>query len=286
MKVLSAIGRFFARIGRWIKETAWIQPLLIVGAIFAVIFAIPHIINGVKGWFNDSDSTNAFYAQYRLSLTGADKIKTGEEVGSSQVDKLFTYLADPAKEEDAIKMVGKERFFIAFVEKDSSSAEDLAKGLKTFRDKWNNAEFASDLKDKGSFKLITIYTDTKNDDDENLFDMVWRNHIGLFEDLADGLNLPNTYYAKNNGYDANKYATTFVGSDEKTEECPMSTPLLMYFDFSKNADGQPNNPNQNQTIKGLSDVIFSVEGDNDLEKARTLKRCWCHTNEFGEITQK
>ena len=111
MKILSAIGRFFARIGRWIKETAWIQPLLIVGAIFAVIFAIPHIINGVKGWFNDSDSTNAFYAQYRLSLTGADKIKTGEEVGSSQVDKLFTYLADPSKEEDLIKMVGKERFF-------------------------------------------------------------------------------------------------------------------------------------------------------------------------------
>ena len=97
MKVLSAIGRFFARIGRWIKETAWIQPLLIVGAIFAVIFAIPHIINGVKGWFNDSDAANTFYAQYRLSLTGADKIKTGEDVGSSQVDKFFTYLADPAQ---------------------------------------------------------------------------------------------------------------------------------------------------------------------------------------------
>ena len=40
MVVLRAIGGFFARIGRWIKETAWIQPLLIVGAIFAVIFAI------------------------------------------------------------------------------------------------------------------------------------------------------------------------------------------------------------------------------------------------------
>ena len=83
----------------------------------------------------------------------------------------------------------------------------------------------------------------------------------------------------------NKYQSTFLGSDEKTEECPMSTPLLMYFDFSKNEQGQPNNPNQNQTIKGLSDVIFSVEGDNDLEKARTLKRCWCHTNEFGEINK-
>ena len=286
MKVLSAIGRFFARIGRWIKETAWIQPLLIVGAIFAVIFAIPHIINGVKGWFNDSDSTNAFYAQYRLSLSGADNIKTGEDVGSSEVDKFFTYLADSSKEEDLIKMVGKERFFIAFIEKDSSAAEDLCKGLKTFRDKWNNAEFASDLKDKGSFKLLTIYTDTKNKEDENLFDMVWRNHIGLFEDLADGLNLPNTYYAKNNNYLAEKYESTFLGSDEKTEECPMSTPLLMYFDFSKDGEGKPNNPNQNQTIKGLSDVIFSVDGDNDLEKARTLKDCWCHADQFGKIITK
>ena len=39
MKILKAIGAFFARIWRWIKETAWVQPLLIVGAIFAIIFA-------------------------------------------------------------------------------------------------------------------------------------------------------------------------------------------------------------------------------------------------------
>ena len=56
MVVLRAIGGFFARIGRWIKETAWIQPLLIVGAIFAVIFSIPHIIKGVSSWFDESDS--------------------------------------------------------------------------------------------------------------------------------------------------------------------------------------------------------------------------------------
>ncbi|MBQ6730357.1 MAG: hypothetical protein IJR08_00375 [Bacilli bacterium] len=284
MKVLSAIGRFFARIGRWIKETAWIQPLLIVGAIFAVIFAIPHIINGVKGWFNNSDSTNTFYAQYRLSLTGADKVKDGEDVGSSEVDKFFTYLADSSKEEDLLKMVGKDRFFVAFVEKDNGSAADnLCGGLKTLKDKWNNAEFKDSLSGKGSFKLITIYTDTKNSDGENLFDMVWKNHIGLFEDLSDGNNLPNTYYAKNEGYGADKYASTFIGSDEKTEECPMSTPLLMYFDFSKDEQGNPNNPNTNTTIKGLSDVIFSVEGDDDWERARSLKDCWIHANKFGKI---
>ena len=60
----------------------------------------------------------------------------------------------------------------------------------------------------------------------------------------------------------------------------------MYFDFSKDGEGKPNNPNQNQTIKGLSDVIFSVEGSSDLERARTLKDCWCHTDKFGKIITK
>ena len=283
MKILSAIGRFFARIGRWIKETAWIQPLLIVGAIFAVIFAIPHIIDGVKGWFNDSDAANTFYAQYRLSLTGADKIKTGESVGSSDVDKFFTYLEDPEKKSDLLKMTGnQERFFVAFIEKESSSAKDLYGGLKTFKDKWKNAEFAEDLKGKGNFKLLTVYTDTTNSDGENLFDMVWRNHYQLFEDLADGNFLPKTYYAQNEGYQESNYASNFVVSDEKTEECPMSTPLVMYFDFTED---NPNN-DRNPAVNGLSDVIFSVKGDNDLEKARTLKRCWTHTEEFGKIVTK
>ena len=88
MKVLSAIGAFFARIGRWIKETAWIQPLLIVGAIFAVIFAIPHIIDGVKGWFDESDAANKYFAKYQLSLKDADITGEGKFVGSSKVDEI------------------------------------------------------------------------------------------------------------------------------------------------------------------------------------------------------
>ena len=92
MKVLRAIGAFFARIGRWIKETAWIQPLLIVGAIFAVIFAIPHIIDGVKGWFDESDAANKYFAKYQLSLENADVIPEGKHTGTSEVDTFFTSL--------------------------------------------------------------------------------------------------------------------------------------------------------------------------------------------------
>ena len=278
MKVLSAIGGFFARIGRWIKETAWIQPLLIVGAIFAVIFAIPHIIDGVKGWFDESDAANKYFAKYQLSLDKANDIEEGKHVGGSEVDKLFSYLEE--NNEAEIKSQYGEKFFIAFVEEESSTCKDLYGGFKMLEDKWSskNAEFDSVNKD--TFKLYTIYTDTVDENDEtiNYFDVVWSNHYELFEDFARGGYLENTVYAKNKNYSTDNYISSFIGgSDAKT--CPMSSPLVMYFDFTdSNLIAKPN-----QKIRGLSDVLFSVDGSSDLEKARTLRDCWAHRDIFKEL---
>ncbi len=273
MKVLSAIGAFFARIGRWIKETAWIQPLLIVGAIFAIIFAIPHIIDGVKGWFDESDAANKYFNKYSLSLNNAIE-KEGAFVGTSKVDELLTYVEDG--ETDKITSLYGQRFFLAFVEENSSSCKDLYGGLKMFQDKFSKNDEFKGL--EGSFKLLTIYTDTTEEvDDENvnLFDRVWSNHYSLFETMADGTYLPNTFYAKNKNYSKSNYESAFIS--ESLSECPISEPLLMYFDYT---DG---NKVVNQKVKGLSDVIFSVDGSSDLEKARTLKNCWAHTDIFGEL---
>ena len=276
MVVLRAIGGFFARIGRWIKETAWIQPLLIVGAIFAVIFAIPHIINGVKGWFNESDSSNKFFAEYQLSLKNANVIKEGEFTGSSRVDKLFTAL-EKGETEKVQKEYG-QRFFLAFIEKDGSSSQDLYEGLKAFKDRFNkNSEF-KDL--AGQFKLYTIYTDTKVTVDKkeiNLFDKVWLNHYSLFETMSTGGYLDQTFYALNNNFTSSNYESNFTA--EGSETCPMNKPLTMYFDFS----GDNKIPAENQQVKGLSDVIFNVEGSTPLERARTLRDCWSHTNDFGKL---
>ena len=243
MKVLSAIGRFFARIGRWIKETAWIQPLLIVGAIFAVIFAIPHIINGVKGWFNESDSSNKFFAEYQLSLKNAN-VASDEFKGSSRVDKLFTALE--ANDADKVQKEYGQRFFLAFIEKDGSSAQDLYEGLKAFKDRFNkNSEF-KDL--SGQFKLYTIYTDTKVTVDKkeiNLFDKVWLNHYNLFETMSAGGYLDQTFYALNNNYTPSNYESNFI--DEGSEKCPMNKPLMMYFDFSGDNKIDP----KDQQVKGL-----------------------------------
>ena len=278
MVVLRAIGGFFARIGRWIKETAWIQPLLIVGAIFGIIFAIPHIINGVKGWFNESDSANKYFAKFQVSLDKANEIPDGKYVGSSKVDDLFTNLEN-GDAEKVTKDYG-DKFFLAFIKEDSTSCEDLFGGLKTFQDKFNkNAEF-NGL--DGKFALHTIYTDSTvevDDEDVNLFDQVWLNHYDFFETLSDGTYLPFTYYAQNKSYNASNYESNFTSTS--LDSCPMSTPLVMFFDFT---DKNPIDKDD-QKIVGLSDVIFTVDGSSDLERARTLKKCWSHADIFGEITK-
>ena len=271
MKVLSAIGGFFARIGRWIKETAWIQPLLIVGAIFAVIFAIPHIIDGVKGWFDESDAANKYFAKYQLALDKADQGK-----GESEVDTFFTYLEE--RDAETVKSKYGERFFVAFVQEDNSSCKDLYGGLKMFQDKWADKKEGEFKGLAGEFKLLTVYTDAVNENDEsvNYFNEVWSNHIELFEDFGRNGYLAKTFYAQNKSYTDDNYINSFIGSSD-TKTCPMSAPLVMYFDFSSD------NPIENQRIVGLSDVIFSVDGSSDLEKARTLRNCWAHKDMFGEL---
>ena len=94
MKVLRAIGNFFARIGRWIRDTAWVQPLLIVGGIFAIIFSIPYITNWVGSWFEVNQSEK-YYKDHQLSLKNCDDKK-------SEADGIFQYLVDISNGTDTI----------------------------------------------------------------------------------------------------------------------------------------------------------------------------------------
>ena len=72
MKILKAIGGVFVKIWRWIKNTAWVQPLFIVGAIFGVIFSIPAITSGIQGLVNGANSTDSFYHNYQVSMKGGE----------------------------------------------------------------------------------------------------------------------------------------------------------------------------------------------------------------------
>ena len=83
MFILKAIGSLFVKLWRWIKETAWVQPLLIVGAIFALIFSIPSITSWVGSW--DFSTENSYYLSKKLTLESE-----GDDDTSSSAADVFT----------------------------------------------------------------------------------------------------------------------------------------------------------------------------------------------------
>ena len=128
MVVLRAIGRFFARIGRWIKETAWVQPLLIVGGIFAIIFSIPYLTKWVKSWFSETSASEKYYTSKKVSLKNAEDHK-------SDVDGLFDYLVSYSNSDaegiaKGEKKFGK-KFFLTLVQENCSACEDRYDSLST-----------------------------------------------------------------------------------------------------------------------------------------------------------
>lgn len=267
MVVLRAIGNFFARIGRWIRDTAWVQPLLIVGAIFGIIFSIPHIIDWVGSWFKEGVESDRFYSTYQYSLNGADK-------QNSQVDKLF----DAIKDGTANEFVGADKFFLSFVEEDCSICEDQYKGYKVLTSQWGKGEF-KDLKNE-KFKMITIYIDTEkeiNNKDENMFTYVWENHSWLFEQFTE--NYENSEYAQFKGYDADCTAFRNLFEDDEDGCFKVESPTTFMFDYTGSEWSWDGN-----NIQGLSEIMFSIPGASDYNKARVLHDCWLHTGVFADHT--
>lgn len=71
-KVVNAIGKFFVSIWNWIKNTAWVQPLLIVALIFGVIFSIQPISNAIKAAQQSTKELN-FYNSHRITYENMKK---------------------------------------------------------------------------------------------------------------------------------------------------------------------------------------------------------------------
>lgn len=68
-KFFKAIGRFFKAIGNWIKNTAWVQPVLIVTIVFAVMFSFSSnspLMKWIKSLSN-SDTTGQFFDKHKVT---------------------------------------------------------------------------------------------------------------------------------------------------------------------------------------------------------------------------
>ena len=266
MKVLRAIGGFFAKIGRWIANTAWIQPLLIVGGIFGIIFSIPYIKKGIEGLQTDNtDYKYEYYKEHALNL---------KEDG--RADKLLHYLDEY---EDNVENIRKEygaKFFLTFVKKDCPNCKEGVAGFKNLSDNF------SSWKLDHSFKLYTILVDKTNDDGEYLAKKILRKNNGLFEKLAADYGEADPDYPLFRNVSSSKkkeMADKIAEFPEQTltDSNGMETPTTFLIDL----DGA----NTNFSVNGITQIFFNytdfIEGDrNARSKGAMLRDAWSYKGIF------
>ncbi len=297
MIVLKAIGAFFVKIWRWIKETAWVQPLLIVGAIFAIIFSIPYITDWVSSW--GYGSTGAFFNSKKQTLEGEKDAKdssynTKADEITDHIDANITKINDirdakNIKDEELAKIDTQkygEKFFLVYTASDCDGCDKAESGFKYLSEQWGSIYLPSDNRD---FNFYSIFTNEKssNDsdysettDDKTAFQRYLGRHLNFFNRTA--YTLGKAPYKTNKGLDDTNY-----GYYEKPDPEKFVTPTILLVDYSKEAIAEERG--------GVSEVLFGLSGDTDAERANTLLKMWNHldtseeaksNNEFSKVYRK
>ena len=114
-KVLTAIGHFFRNIWRYIMANAWVQPILIVALIFAIIFgltALPGMFDKIGSWFDDSTDSKI-------------KSKYSKNIDIDEFYELYE---------------GNESFVIVFGEDDCANCKTLYSTINTYMEDESHRE--------------------------------------------------------------------------------------------------------------------------------------------------
>lgn len=242
-KIFSVIGGFFARIWRWIKETAWVQPLLIVSLIFGIILLIQPISQGIT--------------------TLADKISKRERLYENNKVTLYDGKAyDLIYDEDA-KFEKDDKYFLMFVQKECSACYSAYEGFETLFKKSNLFKSEPVLK--------TIYVDEEGDDVNPMekglmYDLFYRptDEVYDFHDAIYNVAKMSEYWETR----ADDEEMGFLDAIHDWED--LNTPLILLMDKETyEAD---------KSTFGIKEVMFGVKGwagtNDGTDKAITLDRMW------------
>lgn len=275
MVVLTAIGRFFKKIWDWIKNTAWIQPLLIVGIIFGVIFSIPEIVKAINSGTAERNKHQRYYQKFQISLEYDAKDEKGENV--SKVDRFTLKLQDMMDGKAGAKEAFKsefsylgDKFFVTYVQQECPNCEAARDAFELFASKLNKGDGDKAFVSKSGdlFNMATIFTDEVTNyttDEETAFVQHLRGNEGFYETVGAYANL--TDYAYNG-----KYNAADLEALETADPDNFSTPTIMLFELNSESV--------------ISEVMFGVSGNDFNEKAKTLLNCWNHDKEFSPTPNK
>ncbi len=293
MNILKAIGNLFIRLWRWIKETAWVQPLLIVGAIFAVIFSIPRFTE----WINSIQAASAsrYWAEYKKTLQGEnDKINEF----NTEADKLTQSISEWSNLDGEYKtyaeweagMTAKlnagsldvnmdprttygKKFFMIYVSNDCANCDEMQPAFEELSSSWN-VDYPIEGTEK--YAIHTIFTDDESDNDDT-YDLeedkkAFVRYLDKFEEndflASGGGRLQNAPYKINKSVDDSNY-NYFINGDHSG----FKTPTILLIDFTEEAF------NRMQCRIGISEVLFGVSGADKYAKAANLAYMWNHNTE-------
>lgn len=268
MVVLRAIGRFFKKIWDWIRQTAWIQPLLIVGVIFGVIFSIPSIVKAVKNNRKEKSTYAAYYHNFKLSLEGGENSEA-DKFSRDLYDVMYSGKVDEFR--SAHSDLG-DKFFVAYVAKDCDKCESAKEGFKQFQDKFSKYV---DEGETNKFHLVTIFTDdetSETTETESAFVQYLRRNDELFAEISSSIQ-ESDYYK--NGHISEEDLQAFETADEDD----FLTPSIFLVELGKDATDRGFNP-------GATELMFGVDGSDKSSKALTLSDCWRHAGDFSNNPEK
>jgi hypothetical protein len=251
-------GKIFGGLWNWIKETAWVQPLLIVGSIFAIIFSIPTITEWVNGIAESINSPESYYRNFQKTLEGEE---------DSDAQKLIDSMMNNDDEFG-------EKFMVAFVQvtcqfcKEAQPAfKELVENTSRYYGTQESDSISEVTKDQfGTFKFYTIFIDETYDFPEDTtttpFERFLQRNSAFLEKTAE--------VARNSPFKVNnQLSDAQIDILESGESNAISTPTVIMYDLSDNSPEE-----------GISELLISVPGANFYDKAVTLSDAWMHRNLF------
>ena len=279
MVILRAIGGFFAKIGRWIKNTAWVQPLLIVGGIFAIIFAINPISKWVGSWFASGEESNSYYRACQLSWDGVENDK-------SDVQLMLKYISSNLDEEADLAAENKfgKKFFLCFTQDACDGCKENYYGFRYAQKKWNNNDefsFANIGKDAENFKIYSINIGIEDNDGNNLFTkyVYGEANVEYIDSFFEECSQLWTYYGSRT-FSSKKDLQDRLVIDSQTS--PINSPTCFLYDRGYEVELPPGSVGGPD---GIAEVFFQYEGkkgSDELCKARTVWDCWNHLGNFSK----
>lgn len=290
MNILKKLATPFVAIWRWIKETAWVQPLIIVGIIFAIIFSIPSITKGIQNLINQSDSEITFFEKEELSMEGT---RVGE--WNSEADNFFrgfeeaqTAWANGNKDEakSALNQYsnGNDRFFLFFTQDSCDGCANLKTGLEYLEENWDT--YMPQVDKNGvevpSMSFVSIIPNREYDDDE-YYEENDITPIGVtvtspqylyFYDEAMSV-IKNTDFYLNSGVatdDGSSVQSTLYANTEKlSDPVNLQTPTCVLIDLT----------DANTSNHIITSIFYSPDGSDKYTYASFIKNAWTYDGIFS-----